>query len=98
MHITLTINAIFETSDGKLTGHTNAPIKRIEQQDDGSFTVVIDHWPAKVTKPTSSVEDLVVWPDGSMCPRNELSQYQWKGDDYEFVYYGSGAWQALSNI
>lgn len=40
------INALFETTTGGWTGTANAPIKRIERQDDGSFTVVIDHWPA----------------------------------------------------
>ena len=39
------INAVFETTDGLATGTTEAPIKRIEQQDDGSFTAIIDHWP-----------------------------------------------------
>ena len=42
------IEAIFETVDDSVpvTGQTQAPVKRIEHQDDGSFTVVIDHWPS----------------------------------------------------
>lgn len=49
------IHATFETSDppkmeGKvkmagITGSTNAPIKRVDVNDDGSYTVVIDYWP-----------------------------------------------------
>lgn len=39
------IDAAFEVSNDTLTGMTEAPIKRIEKHDDGSFTVVIDYWP-----------------------------------------------------
>lgn len=39
------VNAIFETQDGEVIGTTNAKVKRVEWQDDGSLTVVIDHWP-----------------------------------------------------
>lgn len=47
------INAVFETVDPRplgATGTRTARVKRVEQQDDGSFTVVIDHWP-KEPKP-----------------------------------------------
>lgn len=42
-----TIHAMFETVDPSVPviGTTAAPIKRIEQNDDGSYLVVIDHWP-----------------------------------------------------
>jgi hypothetical protein len=39
------INAVFETVDGGITGLKGATVKRVEKQDDGSVTVVIDHWP-----------------------------------------------------
>lgn len=39
------INARFETCSGGVLGSTNANIKRIDTQDDGSFMVVLDHWP-----------------------------------------------------
>jgi hypothetical protein len=39
------INAKFETSSAHCIGTTEAPIKRVERQDDGSVTVVIDYWP-----------------------------------------------------
>lgn len=41
------IHARFETVDETIpiTGSTEAPIKRVEQNDDGSYTVIIDHWP-----------------------------------------------------
>jgi hypothetical protein len=39
------IHAEFETSGGGLTGKQAAKVKRVEHQDDGSLTVVIDHWP-----------------------------------------------------
>ena len=39
------VNAIFETEDGPFIGKTDAKVKRVEVQDDGVLTVVIDHWP-----------------------------------------------------
>ena len=42
------INATFECTDGKITGTMSAPVKRIELQDDGSFTVVIDYCPKDI--------------------------------------------------
>lgn len=44
-----TIRAIFETVDPRpygAIGTMDAPIKRVTQEDDGAFTVVIDHWPS----------------------------------------------------
>jgi hypothetical protein len=41
------LHAKFETTDGVVTGTTAAPMKRIEANEDGSFTVVIDHWPQR---------------------------------------------------
>lgn len=40
-----TINVKFETDDGKVRGSTDAQVKRVEAEDDGSFTVVVNHWP-----------------------------------------------------
>ena len=42
----LTIHADFETCEAGITGTTSAQVKRVEHNDDGSLTVVIDHWPA----------------------------------------------------
>lgn len=39
------INATFEVVCDGITGSTNATVKRVEMNDDGSYTVVIDHWP-----------------------------------------------------
>lgn len=39
------INAQFEVVEGGITGSTDAPVKRVELQDDGSYTVIIDYWP-----------------------------------------------------
>lgn len=46
-----TIHAMFETVDPSVPviGTTAAPVKRIMQNDDGSYTVVIDHWPQPKT-------------------------------------------------
>lgn len=39
------INAKFECASLGVVGTKEAPIKRVERQDDGSVTVVIDYWP-----------------------------------------------------
>jgi hypothetical protein len=39
------VNAVFETENGEIVGTTDAKVKRVEWQDDGSLTVVIDYWP-----------------------------------------------------
>jgi len=39
------ITAMFETRSGSLIGSTLAKILRVDCQDDGSYTVVINHWP-----------------------------------------------------
>lgn len=46
------VHAVFETVDSRsmgAIGTTEAPIKRVEVNDDGSFTVVINHWPVPST-------------------------------------------------
>jgi hypothetical protein len=42
---TPTIYAAFECESNGIVGVTSAPVKRVEKNDDGSFTVIIDHWP-----------------------------------------------------
>ena len=42
------IDAQFETVEKGITGTTLAPVKRVEMRDDGSYTVIIDHWPAPI--------------------------------------------------
>lgn len=39
------IRAMFECIGSRVVGSTEAPIKRVDHEDDDSFTVVIDHWP-----------------------------------------------------
>jgi hypothetical protein len=39
------ITARFHVEHNGVIGSTDAPVKRIEKNDDGSFTVVIDYWP-----------------------------------------------------
>lgn len=53
------INAMFETSENGITGTRFVDVKRVEHEDDGSLTVVIDYWPrpasaAGSVHPTSS--------------------------------------------
>lgn len=39
------IQVKFETSDGLITGSMYEEPKRVELEDDGSITVVVDYWP-----------------------------------------------------
>jgi len=58
------VNAIFETQDGEVIGTTDAKVERVEWQDDGSLTVVIDYWP-QPAEPNGyvgvSLRDIKVW-------------------------------------
>lgn len=66
------VNAIFETQAGEVVGTTEARVKRVERQDDGSLTVVIDHWPQPAE------------PDGFGSAEHwkEKAQY-WAGEAYK---------------
>lgn len=33
----------------------------------------------------ASVNDLILWPDGTVCLRGDLHEYAWKSDDYEVI-------------
>jgi len=56
------INAIFEAENGEVIGTTDAKVKRVEWQDDGSLTVVIDYWP----QPSEPVQ--ITAPIGYITP------------------------------
>ena len=45
------LNIRCDCSDGTVHGSTNLNVVRVEQEDDGSFTAVTDHWPSD--QPTS---------------------------------------------
>lgn len=38
-------------------------------------------------KPCS--DDVILWPCGAWCLREELPEYTHKSDDYEVIYYGT---------
>lgn len=57
------VNAVFETSTHEVAGTTAASVKRVERQDDGSLTVVIDHWPST---PATPVAPQRVWNEVSL--------------------------------
>lgn len=52
------VTAQFETVTDEITGSTEAKVKRVERQDDGSYTVVIDHWPqaSALNLPADAIE------------------------------------------
>ena len=54
------VNAIFETQDDEVIGTTDAKVKRVEVQDDGALTVVIDHWPKPVEPDKQHPDDVAV--------------------------------------
>jgi hypothetical protein len=42
-----------------------------------------------------SKEDIILWPDGTICFAEELDQYGWKSDDYERIEVGTPRWHEL---
>lgn len=64
-------NALFEVESKGIVGTTEAKIKRVNHEDDGSYTVVIDHWPTepldnpdKVTREAirnAALEEVLEW-------------------------------------
>lgn len=40
------VRAVFEVESGGAVGTREAPVKRVETEDDGSTTVVVDAWPS----------------------------------------------------
>lgn len=39
------IRVLFECAENGVTGTTSAPVKRVELEDDGTLTAVLDYWP-----------------------------------------------------
>lgn len=59
------VNVVFETQVGEVIGKTEAEVKRVEWQDDGSLIVVIDYWP-QPTEPVCKTDwnaELASWSD-----------------------------------
>lgn len=48
------INIRCECHDGVVHGSTNLNVIRVEEEDDGSFTAVTDHWPSPTTEKQSA--------------------------------------------
>ena len=40
-----------------------------------------------------SNEDLIVWPNGTVCMRSELQEYHWMSDDYIVVSVNDPSYQ-----
>jgi hypothetical protein len=45
--------------------------------------------------PVHSLEDIIVWPCGTWCYREELSQMNHMSDDYIVLWYGSAEYNAF---
>ena len=43
-----------------------------------------------------SAEDIFLWPDGVWCFRSDLSEYQYKSDDFEVVPFETPRWFQIS--
>lgn len=44
------IRVLFECVENGVTGTTSAPVKRVEWEDDGTLTAVLDYWPPPAPK------------------------------------------------
>lgn len=53
---TLNVNAMFEFRDAFVAAAQRVPVKRVEYQDDGSLTVVLDYWPGPSRQTVSSMK------------------------------------------
>lgn len=42
--------------------------------------------------PTPQPDDVCLWPDGTYCTRDELSQYQHMSDDYRIIHVNTFEW------
>lgn len=88
------IRAAFETVDPRpfgATGTTAAKVKRVESNDDGSFTVVIDHWPQPV--------EPVAWQPIESAPKDNkrllyLARFDGQGKLVELDF--DGIWEYWS--
>lgn len=40
-------------------------------------------------------EDLILWPDGTNCTREELPEFGHMSDDYEVIPYYSNRWHKV---
>lgn len=64
------INVKCETTDNGITGAAFLKVIRVEQEDDGSLTAVIDHWPQQVVHPAITFCDNCGcdWLDNGLNP------------------------------
>jgi hypothetical protein len=44
---------------------------------------------------STDTEDVLLWPDGTWCFRDELREYGFMSDDYEVLHFGTVRWQKL---
>lgn len=42
-------------------------------------------------------EDIIMWPDGSWCYREQLSEYNYMSDDYRIIPFDSIEWNAVNS-
>ncbi len=59
------IRVLFECVENGVTGTTSAPVKRVEWEDDGTLTAVLDYWP-----PPAPQQKPVVWQPIEVAPRD----------------------------
>lgn len=43
----------------------------------------------------ASTNDIIRWPDGTVCLRRDLHEYAWKSDDYEVITEESPEYETL---
>lgn len=81
------INAEFECESNGIVGTTSATVKRIVYQDDGSITVVIDHWPFNQTMQQSvKQESWISVIDCELKNNDTIYAHRSSGEVIEAVY------------
>lgn len=48
-------------------------------------------------KSMTSLEDFILWPDGTVCTREELPQMTHMSDDYAVISHGTPDWYKISD-
>lgn len=47
--------------------------------------------------PAHSLEDAILWADGTWCYREELEQMTHMSDDYQVFFVGTPEWEQVTN-
>ena len=62
------IRVLFECVENGVTGTTSAPVKRVEWEDDGTLTAVLDYWPPPAPQQKPLTDEQIKMAIYKQCP------------------------------